>query len=50
MGVDINKMPGRNEWEEMLSEQLSQSYKDKKSYCIIWQVDSKPVVTPTSTK
>jgi len=22
---------------------LSQSYKDKKSYCIIWQVDSKPV-------
>ena len=43
MGVDINKMPGRNEWKEMLSEQLNQSYKEKKSYCIIWQVDNKPV-------
>jgi RimJ/RimL family protein N-acetyltransferase len=43
MGVDVNRMPGRNEWKEMLSEQLNQSYSKKKSYCIIWQVDNKPV-------
>jgi RimJ/RimL family protein N-acetyltransferase len=43
MGVNINKMPARDEWKDMLSEQLSQSYKEKKSYCIIWQVDDKPV-------
>src|SRR5258705_3691585 len=43
MGVDMNKMPGRDEWREMLSEQLSQSYNEKKSYCIIWQVNSKPI-------
>ncbi len=24
-------------------EQLSQSYENKKSYCIIWQVDGKPI-------
>jgi RimJ/RimL family protein N-acetyltransferase len=27
----------------MLSEQLSQSYHEKKSYCIIWLEDDKPV-------
>jgi RimJ/RimL family protein N-acetyltransferase len=43
MGVDLNKMPGRDEWKQMLTEQLSQSYEEKKSYCIIWQVDNKPV-------
>jgi RimJ/RimL family protein N-acetyltransferase len=43
MGVDINKMPGRDEWKDMLLEQLNQSYKDKKSYCIIWQVYNKPI-------
>jgi RimJ/RimL family protein N-acetyltransferase len=43
MGVDMNKIPGRDEWEKMLLEQLSQSYKEKKSYCIIWQGDDKPV-------
>src|SRR5437762_10286855 len=43
MGVDVNKMPGRDEWKGMLLKQLSQSYRDKKSYCIIWQVDNKPI-------
>lgn len=43
MGVDLNKMPKRDEWEQMLTEQLSQSYKEKKSYCIIWQVNDKPI-------
>ena len=43
MGVDMNKMPTREEWKEMLLEQLSQPNEQKKSYCIIWQVDGKPV-------
>ncbi len=43
MGADINKIPAREDWEKMLAEQLSQSYMDKKSYCIIWLVDNEPV-------
>ena len=43
MGVDTNKIPARDEWIKMLSEQLSQPIEEKKSYCIIWQVDDKPV-------
>lgn len=36
MGVDLAKIPSPLQWTEMLSEQLHQSYKDKKSYCLIW--------------
>ena len=43
MGVDIAKIPSREEWEKMLSEQLSQQIEEKKSYCIIWQVDNNAV-------
>jgi RimJ/RimL family protein N-acetyltransferase len=39
MGVDLDKMPTRMEWEKMLLEQLVLPYKEKKSYCIIWEVD-----------
>lgn len=43
MGVDINKIPGESEWKTMLTEQINQPIKGKKSYCIIWQIDKKPV-------
>lgn len=43
MGVDLTKMPSENEWKKILSEQLSQNYKDKKSYCTIWQIDNRAV-------
>ena len=43
LGVDINKVPNKEKWRKLLSEQLSQSYEEKKSYCIIWQVNDKPV-------
>jgi RimJ/RimL family protein N-acetyltransferase len=43
MGVDLAKVPARDEWVKMLSEQLRQSYKEKRSYCIIWQVDNKSI-------
>lgn len=41
MGVDVNKMPTRAEWEAMLSDQLNLSYEEKKSYCLIWEVKGK---------
>ncbi|MEP6700156.1 MAG: GNAT family protein [Bacteroidota bacterium] len=43
MGVDLTKMPAREDWIKMLTEQLSQSNEEKKSYCIIWQLNNKPV-------
>ena len=43
MGVDLSKIPPREEWEQMLIEQISQSYDEKKSYCIIWLVNDEPV-------
>ena len=43
MGVDLNKMPPRESWRQMLGEQLQQPYAEKKSYCLIWTVDHLPV-------
>ncbi len=43
MGVDMNKMPRRNLWQTMLSEQLAQPYEKKTSYCIIWQINHKSI-------
>ena len=43
LGVDVNKMPSKDEWVKMLSEQLGKLYKEKQSYCIIWLADDKPV-------
>lgn len=36
MGVDLSKIPLREQWEEMLNEQIEQPYIEKKSYCTIW--------------
>ncbi|MNH30184.1 hypothetical protein D3C79_904650 [compost metagenome] len=43
MGVELSKLPTKEQWRGMLSEQLSQSYEEKKAYCVIWQIDGKPV-------
>ena len=43
MGADINKIPARDEWRKMLTEQLSQPVEEKKSYCMIWEVDNEHV-------
>lgn len=43
MGVDLAKVPAKDEWLKMLSEQLTQPYEEKRSYCIIWQADDKPI-------
>ena len=41
MGVDPTKIPDEKTWRLMLSKQLNQPYKEKLSYCIIWEVDGK---------
>ena len=43
MGVDTTKIPSRDEWIKMLTEQLDQINSEKKSYCIIWLLNNIPV-------
>jgi RimJ/RimL family protein N-acetyltransferase len=43
MGVDLDKMPGEEQWHSMLEAQLHQPYHQKKSYCTIWQLDGNPI-------
>lgn len=43
MGVDLAKMLPRENWEKMLSEQLSLSIPEKQSYAIVWRLDGEPV-------
>ena len=43
MGVDVSKILKRDEFRKMLLEQLTQSYTEKQSYCIIWQADGKAI-------
>jgi RimJ/RimL family protein N-acetyltransferase len=43
MGVDLAKMPTREAWIEMLTEQIKTlSYLNKKAYCMIWLNDGIP--------
>ena len=43
MGVDLEKMPKKEDFAKMLAGQLELPYEEKKSYCIIWLVEDKPV-------
>ena len=43
MGVDISKIPARNQLVQALSTQLNTSYEKKKAYCIIWEIDGQPI-------
>src|SRR5262245_2697951 len=42
MGVDLKKIPDRDDLVEMLSQQLDKLYKEKPSYAIIWLIDGIP--------
>jgi len=42
MGVDLDKIPERNELLEMLAQQLDKPYQEKQSYAIVWLIDGKP--------
>ena len=43
MGADISKLPSAKEWENMLLEQIQTPIEQKKSYCITWLYNNKPV-------
>lgn len=43
MGVDLAKLPTRQEWRALLTEQLQTPLPDKKSYCIVWEVEGNAV-------
>jgi RimJ/RimL family protein N-acetyltransferase len=43
MGVDLNKLPAREQWTAMLLDQINTPIEQKKSYCIIWELDGLPV-------
>lgn len=42
MGADINKLPPRDEFEQMLAKHINTPIEQRISYCIIWEVDGKP--------
>lgn len=43
MGVDMTKMPTREEWVQFLSRQLNQNYTEKESYALIWLLNGNPI-------
>lgn len=43
MGVDLNKMPNRDQLTSFLSEQITLPYKKKSSYALIWELNGIPV-------
>jgi ribosomal-protein-alanine N-acetyltransferase len=42
MGVDLSKIPERNELTKMLGDQIGKSYEEKQSYALIWLIDGNP--------
>lgn len=43
MGVEVSKMNSRESLEENLTSQLAMPINQRNSYCIIWEVNGKPV-------
>ena len=43
MGVDLSKLPIRNELVEMLKAQVNSSIQDKKSYAFIWELNGRQI-------
>lgn len=43
MGVDVSKMPPREQFGNMLRAQIEAGYRDKKAYALIWLLDGVPV-------
>lgn len=43
MGVDIQKMPTREQWLDMLAGQVNRPYADRQSYCLVWLLNGEPV-------
>lgn len=43
MGVDLNKMPSRQQFNDMLLTQLALPVEKRQSYCLVWLADNQPV-------
>ena len=43
MGVDLGKVPSAEELAANLKKRLGQSYEEKQSYCMIWEVDGQVI-------
>jgi RimJ/RimL family protein N-acetyltransferase len=43
MGVEVSRMPAEADWHKMLTQQLSQAYTEKQSYCMIWELNGRPI-------
>ncbi len=43
LGVDITKLPKREEWLKLLENESIQKYQDKKFFYIIWLLDNRPI-------
>jgi ribosomal-protein-alanine N-acetyltransferase len=43
MGVDLAKLPSRDQLSQHLLSQINTPIEEKRSYCIIWEVGGKPV-------
>lgn len=43
MGVDLEKVPDREDFIDMLEHQLSLSIEKRNAYCIIWLLDGVPI-------
>lgn len=43
MGVDLDKLPTREQWSSMLLKQIETPLPQKNAYCIIWLENGKPV-------
>jgi RimJ/RimL family protein N-acetyltransferase len=43
MGVDVKKIPTKEQLSEMLLLQINTPIEQKKAYCIIWELDNKAV-------
>lgn len=43
MGVDLEKLPPREGFENMLQKQIALPYYEKNSLCLIWEADGKAV-------
>lgn len=43
MGVDVNKMPAKEWWIQLLQQQLLTPHAQKQSFCVIWHLNDEPV-------
>ncbi len=43
LGVDLAKMPSQEQWQAMLSAQITQDYSEKQSYALIWVLGGRAI-------